>query len=94
MLPSSRSCPQHEVRAVRQAPRGTRKGDRPMKKAIASLIVVAAAVAVSAGQAERRAYNIISEAHQELESAIEDLRKLDPNNEELPTMEDYLKHME
>ena len=46
------------------------------------------------GQAERRAYNIISEAHQELESAIEDLRKLDPNNEELPTMEDDLKHME
>lgn len=45
-------------------------------------------------QAERMVYDIISEAHQELESAIEDLRKLDPKNEELSTMEEYLKNME
>ena len=45
-------------------------------------------------RAERTCFDIITKAYQELEYAIDTLEKVNPNNEELPTLRDYLNKME
>lgn len=45
-------------------------------------------------RAERKCYDIITKAYQNLEYAIDTLEEINPHSEELPTLRDYLNKME